>query len=161
MKKIICAVLAFVIGFFTGVYMVGKLLIKNINKFQEMSEKHLSLYMVTNDWLRLKQDGKSLVAYFERKNYRKIAIYGMHYMGMSLLNELKGSEIEVKYGIDRNASHIFADCKVITPDEDLEEVDAIIVTPIFYFESIEEELSQKVTCPVVSLEEVLYGADLS
>lgn len=161
MKKVICAIAAFIVGFLAGVEMIGKLLIKNVNKYHEMSEKHLSLYMITNDWLRLKQDGKSLVAYFERKDYKKIAIYGMHFMGMSLLNELKNSEIEVKYGIDRNAGHIFADCKVITPDEEFEDVDAIIVTPVFYFESIEEELSRKVTCPVVSLEEVLYGADLS
>lgn len=102
-----------------------------------------------------------MAAYFKRKDYKKIAIYGMHYMGMSLLNELKNSGIEVAYGIDRNADHIFADCKVITPDEEFEDVDAIVVTPVFYFESIEEELSQKVSYPIVSLEEVLYGADLS
>lgn len=161
MKKAVFAVAAFIASFMAGASMVGKVLIKTVNKSQEMSDKHLSLYMITNDWLRLKQDGKSLTAYFERKGYKNIAIYGMHYMGMSLLKELKSSGIEVKYGIDRNASHIFADCKVITPDEEFEDVDAIIVTPVFYFESIEEELSSKTQCPIVSLEEVLYGADLS
>lgn len=161
MKKVICAIVAIAASFAAGASMVGKVLIKTVNKSQEMSEKHLSLYMVTNDWLRLKQDGKSLTAYFERKGYKKIAIYGMHYMGISLLNELKDSGVEVKYGIDRNAGHIFADCRVITPDETFEDVDAIVVTPIFYFESIEEELSSKVGCPIVSLEEVLYGADMS
>lgn len=161
MKKVAGVISAFMAAFMAGAGMVGKILIKNVNRSQEMSEKHLALYMITNDWLRLRQDGKSLVAYFERKNYKRIAIYGMHYMGMSLLNELKNSDIEVIYGIDRNADRIFADCKVITPDEEFEDVDAIIVTPVFYFESIEEELSRKVTYPIVSLEEVLYGADLS
>lgn len=161
MKKAVCTVAAFVASFMAGAGIVGNFMLKNVNKSQEMSEKHLSLYMITNDWLRLKQDGKDMATYFKRKDYKKIAIYGMHYMGMSLLNELKNSGIEVAYGIDRNAGHIFADCKVITPDEEFEDVDAIVVTPVFYFESIEEELSQKVSYPIVSLEEVLYGADLS
>lgn len=161
MKKAIFVVTALIASFMSGAGMVGKFLLKNVNKSQEMSDKHLALYMMTNDWLRLKQDGKSMTTYFDRKGYKSIAIYGMHYMGMSLLNELKNSQVKVKYGIDKNADHIFADCKVITPDEEFEDVDAIIVTPVFYFESIEEELSPKTSCPVISLEEVLYGADLS
>ena len=100
MKKAVCAITAFIVSFFAGAGMVGNFMLKSVNKSQEMSDKHLSLYMITNDWLRLKQDGKSMIAYFEREKYKKIAIYGMHYMGMSLLNELKNSEIEVLYGID-------------------------------------------------------------
>ena len=38
----------------------------------------------------------------------------------------------------------------------LEAVDAVIVTPIFFMDEIEEMLSGKMDCPIVSLEDILY-----
>ena len=41
-------------------------------------------------------------------------------------------------------------------DDDLEEVDAVVVTAITFFDEIEEKLSQKIDCPIISLEDILY-----
>lgn len=125
-------------------------------KTKSYADKHLSLYLMMNQWVKVKQEGKNLSAYFEKEGYKKIAIYGMSYAGETLVNELKGSGIEVAYGIDRNADSLYADVDVVTMEDELGTVDAIIVTAITFFDEIEEKLSEKIDCPVLSLEDVLY-----
>jgi hypothetical protein len=62
----------------------------------------------------------------------------------------------VAYGIDQNADSIYADVDIVTMDDDLEVVDAIVVTAITFFDEIEGKLSGKIDCPIISLEDVLY-----
>jgi len=52
----------------------------------------------------------------------------MSYAGETLIAELKGTEIEIAYGIDRNADNIYADMDVVSVDDVLEPVDAVVVT---------------------------------
>ena len=80
----------------------------------------------------------------------------MKELGERLYDELRDSEVEVKYIIDKNADAIYADIDVLTPEDELEEVDAIVVTAIHYFDEIEEMLEQKVDCPILSLEDIVY-----
>ena len=51
---------------------------------------------------------------------------------------------------------IYADVDVVTPEDVLEPVDVVVVTAIYYFDEIEENLSGKIQCPIVSLEDILY-----
>ena len=84
----------------------------------------------------------------------------MNYVGETLLDELIGSNIRVKYGIDRNAENIKSKIKVITPNEmnNDEEVEAIIVTAITYYKEIYDEYYEKWNIPIISLKEVV-GSD--
>lgn len=109
-----------------------------------------------NQWVKVKQDGKNLATYFEREGYKEIAIYGMHFAGETLVEELMGSNIVVKYGIDRNADKIYAEFDIVRPDAPLEEVDAIVVTAVTFMEEIVQMLKDKVDCPILSLEDILY-----
>jgi hypothetical protein len=143
-------------GAVAGACAVGKNTGKKINKTQNMSDKHLSLFLMMNQWVKVKQEGKNLSSYFEKNGYKKIAIYGMSYAGETLLDELKGTGIDVAYGIDQNADSIYADVDIVTMDDDLEVVDAIVVTAITFFDEIEGKLSGKIDCPIISLEDVLY-----
>lgn len=143
-------------GVAAGVVGVEKKARDKINDGYKLADKHLSLYLMMNQWVRVKQEGKHLASYFEKNGYKEIAVYGMSYAGETLVEELKGSNITVKYGIDKNAAKIYADFDVVAPEEELESVDAIVVTSITFFEEIEEALSEKVSCPVISLEDVLY-----
>lgn len=45
---------------------------------------------------------------------------------------------------------------MVTPDCYLDTVDAIVVTSITFFEEIEEMLKEKVDCPIISLDDILY-----
>lgn len=156
MKKGILSVLSAVAGVATGAGVAGKAMMGEREKAKAMSSKHLALFRMMDQWVRVKQEGKNLASYFEKNNYRKIAIYGMSYAGMTLINELKDTDIIIAYGIDKNADSIYTDIDIVSKDENLEEVDAVVVTAITFFDEIEEELSARLECPILSLEDILY-----
>ena len=97
-----------------------------------------------------------MVEYFTKHNYKTVAIYGMKELGERLVDELRDSDIKVCYAIDKNADQIYSDVDIVTPDDNLEPVDVIVVTAIFYFDEIYDMLSEKVDYPIVSLEDLLY-----
>lgn len=160
MKKgmivLISAVAGAITGAAFGVGTMGKVFSDKAKKVQSMSNKHLELFLMMNQWVKVKQADKNLADYFERKGYSKIAIYGMSYAGESLADELRATKIKVAYGIDQRADFLYADFDIVAMDEDLEEVDAIVVTAITYFDDIEEKLREKTNCPIISLEDILY-----
>lgn len=156
MKKSIIGVVSALIGGSLGAGVVGLNAGKLTNKAQKMSDKHLALFLMMNQWVKVKQEGKKLEVYFKKYGYNKVAIYGMSYVGETLLSELKNSQVKVEYGIDKNASSIYTDIDVVRPDEILRDVDAIVVTSIYFFDEIEEQLSERIACPIVSLEDILY-----
>ncbi len=156
MKKEIVGVLSAMGGAAAGIVAIKKKMDNRVMEKQELSDKHLALFLMMNQWVKVKQDGKNLSSYFEQEGYKKIAIYGMHYAGETLVEELMGTGIDVKYGIDKNAEKIFVDFDVVTPDSQLDEVDAVVVSSITFFDEIKDMLSDKVDCPIISLEDILY-----
>lgn len=156
MKKIGSTILAALTGAVVGAGTVGKIGKDRLAEANAMSIKHLELFKMMAQWVQVKQEGKKLASYFESHGYKKIAIYGMSYAGETLLNELKDSGITVVYGIDKNAASIYADIKILPKIDSLEEVDAIVVTTITFFDEIEKMLAEETDCPVVSLEDVLF-----
>ena len=139
MKNKVISVLSALTGVALGAGIVGKV------TFQMM-----------NQWVKVKQEGKNLALYFEKNEYKKIAIYGMSYAGETLMDELKDTGVIVAYAIDKNADSIYADVDVMSMDDELESVDAVVVTAITFFDEIEENLSEKMDCPIISLEDILY-----
>ena len=131
---------------------------KVINEKQKKIDKFKGYYNMLNQWLMLKQEGKSLEKYFEDNNYKTIAIYGMGEMGNRLYDELKETEIEVKYAIDKNAAGAYSELDIRELEDELEEVDAVIVTATFAFDEIEGELGNIFSCPIISLDDVVYEA---
>lgn len=156
MKKGLVSVLSGLAGAAIGAAGTGRVMGKRAVENQEMSDKHLALFLMMNQWVKVKQEGKNLALYFEKLGYREIAIYGMSYVGETLVDELKGSGITIKYGIDQRAENIYEEFDMVSPEDRLEEVDAIVVTSIKFFDEIEERLREKVDCPIISLEDILY-----
>lgn len=156
MKKGIFGFMALVTGVLGGAIGTGKYLNKKINVARTYSDKHLSLFLMMNQWVKVKQEGKNLAAYFEKNGYKNIAIYGMSYAGETLLEELRETQIQVVYGIDKNAENIYSDISILSLEDTLDDVDAIVVTAVTFFDEIEDELHKKVNCPILSLEDILY-----
>lgn len=156
MKKYSSSVLLMIIGVFAGVVWSKKKNTIKVKQMEMLSNKHLSLFLMMSQWVKIKQNGKSISEYIHKQQIETVAIYGMSYVGECLLNELKNSDIKVKYGIDKNASKIYSDIDIVLPEEELDDVDAIIVTSICFMDEIVELLSKKIACPVVSLEDILY-----
>lgn len=160
MKKSL-AVISTLLGTVAGVVAGGTAIkatsTKEKREMKETFQKVHVLYCAFDRWLQIHQKGKTLVEYFKKHNYKTVAIYGMKELGERLLDELKDSEITVSYAIDRNADQIYKDVDILTPDDELDPVDVIVVTAIYYFDEIEGTLSKKVDYPIVSLEDILFG----
>lgn len=156
MKKGLIGVISAVVGAAVGAVTVGVIVSDQISKTTKMSDKHFASFMTMNRWVKVKLQGKELASYFRKNNYCNIAIYGMSYAGENLLEELEKTEITVAYGIDRNAANIYTEIRMYTLDDNLEEVDAIVVTPVYFFEEIKRALSEKMNCPIISLNDILY-----
>lgn len=156
MKKEIISMLSVVMGIVIGAGTVGKAGAREVEKAKSMSDKHLALFLMMNQWVKVKQEGKNISEYFKKNGYKKIAVYGMSYVGKTLIDELKNTETEVVYEIDRNADCIYSDIKIVSMEDELDPVDAIVVTAITFFDEIEKKLSTKIECPILSLEDILY-----
>ena len=129
---------------------------KNEKKMKEYSDKHLAMFLLMNRWVKIKQDGKNLSEYFEKNGYKRIAIYGMSYIGETLVNELHDSKTKVVYGIDKEFDTLYCGVDIVSIEDEFESVDAIVVTAISYFDEIEEQLVEKINCPILSLEDIIY-----
>lgn len=156
MKKVIISLLSAVAGVAIGATVVSKKVTNSNSQIQKMSDKHLALFLLMNQWVKVKQEGKDLTSYFEANGYKKIAVYGMSYVGETFVDELKGTDVEIAYGIDKNADGIYADIDIVSAEDELQNVDAVVVTAITYFNEIEDMLKEKLDCPIISLEDVLY-----
>lgn len=152
MKKVIIAS----ISLLTGATLAGSLMKKPIKYNEQKAFKFKAYYNMLNQWLSFKQNGKGLESYFIKKGYEEIAIYGMGEVGNRLYDELKATRIKVQYVIDKNAENTYSELDVYNLEDDLPNVDAIIVSPVFAFNEIKEQLSKKVDFPIINLEDVVY-----
>lgn len=122
----------------------------------KLAEKNRTQFFVVNQWLKLKQMGGNISNYLNERGYEKAAVYGMSYTGERVLFELKNAGIEVAYGIDKRAGGAASEIDILSLDDDLPVVDVVIVSEAFCYEEVEPILSRKLSCPVISLEEVVF-----
>lgn len=159
MKKgsIISTLLGTAVGAAAGATAMIKSKEKMLVERKQMSDKHFDLFMLMNQWLAVKQQNLEITTYFHENNYKKIAIYGMSYVGERLYDELLPSDIEVVYAIDSRADNVYADVDVYTMNDNLPDVDVIVVTAITFFNEISEKLAEVTDIPAVSLEDIIMG----
>lgn len=156
MNKIVAGVLGVVIGAAGGAALSTNIAAESQRQQIKRTEKFRTYYNVLNQWLFLKQEGKSLEDYFVREGYKNIIIYGMGEVGNRLFKELEECHVTVKYCMDADAPVMDSNMKVVSEDS-IEGVDAVVVTAMFALDEIEEKLHKIVDCPVISLEEVVFG----
>lgn len=145
-----------VAGAATGAIAMAAKKNKILNHKLDLLDKMGEFYNLLIEWLKLCQEGKTLASYFEKNNYKTIAIYGMKELGERLFDELRETGVEVKYAIDRNSA-VYAEIEILNPEEVLPSVDVIVVTAIHYYNEIKETLSKNINCPIISLEDIIYS----
>lgn len=150
-EKILCGIASF----FAGIGMAF-LFVKWKRKEHKggTSGKYLLYYDVLNKWMKQKEKGKSIAEKLQQKGINEVAIYGMGDMGKHLQRELEASNIVIKYAIDRSLLAII-DLDVYLPESELPRVDAVIVTPVFDYENVRRCLEEKVTCPILSIADLV------
>lgn len=154
MKKLLSRLILLLLGMAIGAVSVGNMMNEKIIEKYNLSEKHRILFQLMCMWVKVKQKQESLAEYFCHNEMKNIAIYGFGVVGRLLESELKDSNISVRYIIDKSVNSCSIK-KIYTPDEELPDVDAIIVTAVTYFDEIEKNMSSKMRCPIISLEDIM------
>lgn len=156
MKKVLKTMVSTIVGAVAGAIAVFKVQEGFLVKKDEKINKFKAYYNVLNQWLIVKQNGKNLYQYFEKNSYKTVAIYGMGELGNRLYDELKDTDIEVKYVVDQNADTTYSEVEVFGKEDALEEVDVMVVTAIFAYDKIERDMRKKISAPIISLNDVVY-----
>lgn len=127
---------------------------KKMMYYKQLSDKHLCIMDVFNNWLIMLENNIQIEKYFIDNGYKTIAIYGMGYLGERLLRELEETDIEVKFLIDKKKNYIHGEIPVYSINDNLEPVDVIVITPVYFFYTIRKELRAKTTCKLISIDEI-------
>ncbi|SFL03386.1 hypothetical protein SAMN05216390_108101 [Lachnospiraceae bacterium KH1T2] len=122
------------------------------------SEDSFQYLDMMDQWLILKQEGKTLERFFMSNQIKRIAIYGMSIYARHLIRELEGGVVEVIYGIDRNKVDEYKGIPVFGLNNSLPAVDAVINTVLWDHVNIKVQVEKMIECPVISLEDVVYGS---
>lgn len=126
-----------------------------LRKKTEFANKCLTLFKLMNRWMAINQRGRNIKEYFAKNNYKKIAVYGMHYVGERLCDELRDTDVEILYSMDKSKDRSYFGIKNYSEFSRLPDADAIIVTPVTFYADIKAELQDKVKCPIISFETVI------
>ena len=145
--------LGIIIGLLISCVIIKEDLLKTNKVLAEKSEINSMVYK----WISNSIKGRAISQYLIEHGVYKIAIYGLGYLGELVLDELIRDKICVECIIDRNADCLYTDIFTCKPDDHIPEVDAILVTPIQYFDAICFDLRNKVNCPIISIADVIYS----
>ena len=112
-------------------------------------------------WLENRNHNKTFLDYFHQCGYQTIAIYGAGDLGNLLYEEVKGSDVHVKYFVDRNAEGMkeIDQIPVITIPEmkNVEDVDVLVITPLGNYDAINQRLTEYMPeMRTISLREAVY-----
>ena len=122
-------------------------------------EKYANLTFLLDIWLSAIEQNKVVTEYFIKNSYKNVCIYGMGLLGKHLRNQLKESDIDVPFTIERDVvSYSNANSVDINMIKDKISVpDVIVVTPIMEFRYIKAHLEQYFDTDIVSIEEVIMS----
>lgn len=153
MKKLLKATIII-----SGYVALVTLIIKHIKLIEHLTrelKKNTLYFKLLALWEKKKAKGNNLGEYLKGNGIGSVAIYGAGDMGRLLCMELELSGVVVRYFIDRNTIRD-DEHKVINSDEEMEAVDAIIVTPFLDYDSIATVLREKTDSEILSLEDIVY-----
>lgn len=147
----------FMSGFCFGGVCIGRRCIKRLEQRRRLADKYQTLFQLMCRWVKNSHDKIDLTAWFTERKYFHIAIYGWGEVGKRLMEELDGSMIVVDYVIEQQVGNgEDKNVKILQSCNELERVDCIVVTPIAYFDEIEELIQAKLDCPIISIEDIIY-----
>lgn len=130
-------------------------------RWKEMADKNYCIIRLLSRILEIKQKGMSLENFFQKNGYKRIAIYGMGFLGQRLYDEFMDSSIEMVGAIDRNSNIKLDKCQIYQSVHEMkEEPDVVVVTAITYYNEIKEEIQKESSVLVISMEDVINQMEI-
>lgn len=154
-KRIIVYLGGIILGIYLWIYKIYKIK-KYIYNIKCERDKYWEMFLMMSAWMSNRQRGKFIGDFLERKGFHEIDIYGVGNIGKNLYEELLYKNINVRYLIDRN-KNIQIQGRAVKNLRDIDKsVDAVIITVVYNFEEIKEELAKKFSCSILSLADIIY-----
>lgn len=130
-------------------------------ELDERLQKSILFYQILTRWVEMKIKGYSIAEVIKKRGFYKVAVYGYAEIGKLLCQELAQAGMEAAYVLDRKVTHTEDEkISVFVPQKGLPEVDAVVVTAVYYFHEIEKELIEMGFHNIVSLRDLMMGSEL-
>ena len=112
-----------------------------------------------------KMTKENLVSYLKMKGFYKIVIYGMGVYGKTLFQTLENTDIHVLCGIDKRKDIKDIPLPIMSLYEEklsdfIEKADVIVVSAVFAFREIKDNIGKQYKIKIVSLLDILEKNDL-
>lgn len=131
---------------------------KNKDRIINNMIKYKVYYKLMLSWLTKLEENKNIGEFLDKKGFQNVAVYGGRGIGEHLIKQLAETKITVNCIIDRVAYDTKTyQIPIYQLDDALPMVDAVIVTPIWDFDNIREQLAEKVDCPIISIKDIIEG----
>lgn len=118
-------------------------------------QKFKQFYGVLTKWLLSDNPGK-LANFLYEMGIHHCAIYGYSELGRILRKKLAGSQVDVSYVLDKKKCHDpEGNLKFYYPGNEPIKAEAVIVTAIYYFEEIKQELEKNGYKNIISLKDMI------
>lgn len=120
-------------------------------------QKQIKFYQVLVKWMEARNRNNYVGDYLCSQGYKSVSIYGYAELGKLLYQELSKSKIKIVYIIDKKVARLTdgEDAIICKPQKNHPVVDAVIVTAIYYYEEIKEELEELGYQNIISLQDII------
>lgn len=151
--------IAIVLAFFSG-YKLAKLrleksFVEKIRKEEKKSARYLLDMRIDLLMIQRFMSGIEFDKMLKAHNYKRVAIYGAANVGKCLYYFLYSTEIEIVCFIDkRNSVELLYNIPICDSSNIPQSIDALIVTPLTYFDEIYEDLKAKTDCPIIPVTDI-------
>lgn len=128
-----------------------------INPLELELQKQRLFYKILTNWIDYGHKGWNLGKELKKRGYRSIGIYGYAELGKLAAYEVENEEnIDLKVIFDKKANQ-FDDKRIKYPNTLYEDIDCVMVTAVYYFDEIKEELSRLGYTNIKSIKEMVEG----
>ena len=153
-KKIISYFLCMLFGALFGAYWMAKKCEQELINKEERARRSLTNMRSACKLFRATQRNRCIENYFENMNINSVAIYGMGEIGTLLVEYLEQKGIEIRCIVDKNKDVKTYGYQLFSPDDDLPQTDAVIVTSAYYFVDIADKLRKHTDANIISIDDI-------
>lgn len=142
---------------FQEIYNHGDSMGEEVKELERKFHKHVQFYQLLVRWMKGKNNGIHISKILSEHGIFRVVIYGFAELGELLYEELSDSEVSIAYILDKNPAKCtsYTGVEILAPISGMEKPDAVIVTAIYYFNEIKDELNRLGYQNIYSLREII------
>lgn len=125
------------------------------NALMKKAERYRGYWKIFDTWMSLLENCGTVADYLQKMGYKNVAVYGYGMLGKHLVHQLKTLGVCVDYVIESNIGKETDGIPMYSLDGNLPEVDAVIVTVMYDYDKIYEDLKDKIKAEILPITRLL------